>query len=492
MRSLFPLAILALSPLVAFAQEVDPSKDNWESKSATYSRSVGALSYKVTPGYVAVRNNQSNEVECNMFYCAYTKDGADSTKRPLAFVFNGGPGSATMWLHMGGLAPVMAKLNDDGTMSKPPFGVQTNPDSWLEFTDLVFVDAPGTGLSRMVKSDNKRFFGVQGDLEAFTIFIKTFLNNSKRWRSPLFLVGESYGGIRGGGLSKSLLDRGIALSGLVVVSGTMNFGTLDGTPGNDLNHLAFLPTYAATAWYHKRLPARLQSKPIEAVIAETEKWMHESYAPALFRGDQLSEAEKRSVAKRLSEFTGLKEEWLLRANLRVREFNFFKELLRYQGLTVGRLDGRITSREADGVAATSNSDPSGDTITPSYVSSLHDYYSRDLNWPGFDKNYPTYGNVYPWDWGVNGGGFVDTSTMFRDALSQNKHMKVLFCEGYFDMACPFYGMRYTVDHMNIDPETKKNIEWAYYPAGHMMYIEKGSRLKLKRDVQSFFARTLQP
>lgn len=446
----------------------------------------GVVSYIAEAGHLPIVNAGTGETEAYMFHVNYFRKDVDTKNRPVIFAFNGGPGSATMWLHMGALGPKMANISDDGALAKPPYRPLDNPDTWLEFADIVCIDAIGTGYSRTAKVGERKFFGMQADIDAFAEFIRVWIGKNKRWGSPLFLCGESYGGIRAGGLCDALLDNGIALNGVIVVSGVMNYQTLSFSKGNDLPYIVYLPTYTATAWYHKKLSKRLQGN-LESTIQEVKKWIDTEYAPALHMGDALPADRRSKIAKKLSEYTGLSESYVLKSNLRIRDFYFYKELLREEGYTVGRLDSRIKGSDALGVTASPEFDASSEAITPGYYATLHQHLEA-LGFPT-DKKYYIFGPVGPWDYG-QGRSFPDTSEPFRSCLTRNPFMKVLFTYGYYDVACPFAAMEYTVQHMDLKPSLQKNLEWAYYPAGHMMYIEKDSRIKLRNDVASFIERTM--
>ena len=442
------------------------------------------LAYTATTGTLPIRDNDGNE-EIRMFYAGYTKDGADPDTRPIVFAFNGGPGSATLWLHMGVLGPKRAKLNDDGSLPPAPYRLVENQETWLGAADVVCIDAPGAGFSRLSKPEAaKKYYSVRGDAQAFTEFIRMYLNRNKRWRSPIYLAGESYGGMRIGVLSKTLLDNGIALNGVVIISGTLNFGNLDNSKGNDQPAICFLPTFFCTAYYHKRLSARLQGD-FKKGLAEVQAFAEGEYASALQKGDALTDAQKEHIAAKVAEYTGLSKTFVLRCHLRVSDGHFYKELLRDQGKTIGRLDGRLTGTDATEVGEYPETDPSSDAITPPIVSCLYDYYSRELGYLT-DQKYHVYKPGGGWEFGE---GVADTSEDFRACLSANPHMKVLICCGYTDMACTFSGIKYTMDHMDMPTASRKNIEYAYYMAGHMMYIDTPSRVKMGRDVESFIKRT---
>ncbi len=440
----------------------------------------GDLSYTATTGQILLRG-ENDEVECRMFYVAYTKDGEPAGTRPVTFAFNGGPGSATIWLHLGALGPKRAPMNDDGSLPKPPYAVVENSDSWLDFSDLVLVDAPGTGYSRLVKPEfSKKYFGVRQDIQAFTKFIHGWLSEHHRWSSPLFVAGESYGGIRGSGLSLSLFEDGIALNGFISVSGTSNFMTLDNMRGNDITYIGFFPSMAACAFYHKKLDSRFKN--VETVVSEVRKWVDAEYAPALERGDSLSDAEKDHIASKMSEYLGISKKYCLGANLRVSEFAFFRELLRDEGLTIGRFDGRLVVKEETKTGAFPISDPSDDATSPVFISSINGYFADELQ-INTNMTYLPGGNVYPWQ--EQEGSYSETATQLRNLMARNPHFRVMYCCGYYDLACPFNATIYTVNHMGLDSEQRKRISFAYYPAGHMMYIEKSSRKKFHDDVKRF-------
>ncbi|HWD38235.1 MAG TPA: hypothetical protein VG944_05250 [Fimbriimonas sp.] len=452
----------------------------------TISLPSGPLSYTATAEQIPLRSD-TGEIECRMFSVTYAKDGAAPHTRPVTFAFNGGPGSATLWLHMGALGPKRAPMNDDGTLPAPPYQAVDNMDTWLDFTDVVVIDAPGTGFSRLARADlASKYFGVQPDINAFTTFVRNWLTEHKRWTSPLFVAGESYGGIRGSGLSNSLWRAGIALNGFVSISGTSNFMTLDGMRGNDLTFIGFLPSMAACAWYHHKLGPRF--KDVASLVHEVQDWIDKEYAPALQRGDSLSDKEKEHIAEKLSEYLGISKDYCLGSNLRITEFQFFRELLRKEGLSIGRYDGRLTGKEELKVGDRGSGDPSDDATTAPFTSSINDYLENDL---GINTTIPylNSGNVRPWT--EPEGSYAETASNLRAVLARNQHFRVLYCCGYYDLACPLNATIYTVNHMGLDHETRSHISFQYFPAGHMMYIEKSSRHKLHEDVKAFEASCLE-
>jgi carboxypeptidase C (cathepsin A) len=448
------------------------------------------LRYTAHAGKLPIKN-EKGEVEAGIFFMSYTLDTQlPSEKRPLLIAFNGGPGSSSVWLHLGAIGPKRAVLNPDGTLPPPPYKLVPNEFSWLEHADLVFIDPVGTGYSRAKDEETaKKFYGVEGDIKCLAEFIRLYLTRFERWASPLYLAGESYGTTRGAGLAGHLINEGIAFSGILLISTVLNFQTLIFGPGNDLPYSLFLPTFTATAWYHKRLSEDLQSRPLPEVLQEVEAFADGEYTLALMRGDRLSDAERESLTVKLARFTGLSEQYVRLSLQRVSIFAFCKELLRDQGLIVGRFDSRITGRGGRGTSETMDYDPSGAVIRPPYTAAFNNYIRRELEYKD-DVPYIILGGLYGlWDWG-RGNNFVDTAAALRSAIEKNPHLQVFVASGYYDMATPYFATEYTLAHLGIDPELRKNIEVAYYEAGHMMYIESGSQAKLKVDVDAFLTRTM--
>ncbi|MGC4042478.1 MAG: hypothetical protein QM758_01590 [Armatimonas sp.] len=445
-----------------------------------------AIPYTATAAQIPIRS-ETGEVECRMFYVSYVKDGADPSQRPVTFAFNGGPGSATLWLHMGGLGPKRAPMKDDGSLPAPPYTAVDNQESWLDFTDVVCIDAPATGFSRLARRDlGTKYFGVNEDIAAFTAFVQGWLKEHKRWRSPVFIAGESYGGIRGSGLSASLFNAGVGVNGFISISGTSNFLTLDGMRGNDATYIGFLPSMAACAWYHNKI-SHTKYKDAASLVKEATEWTDTVYGPALQLGDSLSDAQKDKIAGQLAMYLGLSKQYCLRANLKIGEFAFFRELLRDEGLTIGRYDGRLVGKEEERNGQRSSGDPSDEAVKPPFISSINDYLFNDLGIKT-DMTYLPSGSVRPWH--EPEGGYAETASNLSRLLLRNPHFRVLYCCGYYDLACPMNATHFTVNHMGLDKEARSHVSYAYYPAGHMMYIEKSSRKQLHDDAAKFVADTL--
>ncbi len=451
------------------------------------------LSYTVTTGRLPLTNEEKGEVEAHVFFVAYTLDrpeGTPASTRPLIFVFNGGPGSSSVWLHLGAVGPRRVLMQDEGWMPAPPYRLVDNPHTWLDLADLVFIDPVGTGFSRAVKPElNQQYWGLYGDLQAVGEFIRLYLTRYGRWASPLFLAGESYGTTRAAGLAGLLVDRGIAFNGIVLISTTLNFQTLEFEHGNDLPYALFLPTYTATAWYHHRLPADLQEKPLRAVLDEVEAWAGSEYLIALAKGDRLTDSERQAVVKKLARYTGLEPRYIEGTRLRIEIMRFCKELLRDQGRTVGRLDSRFRGLDALAVTERPEFDPSYTAIMPPYTAMLNDYVRRELGYET-DLEYQTLSFKVNLQWQWDQGRYADTSEALRSALARNPYMKVFVAAGYYDLATPYSATYYTLSHMNLAPEQRANIQTAEYEAGHMLYLDLRSLAKLKTDVAGFIATAL--
>ncbi len=448
------------------------------------------LKYTTVVGRMPLKND-AEEIEAQIFFTAYTLGHGDADrKRPLTLVFNGGPGSASVWLHLGALGPKRVKMHDEGWMPAPPYQLVDNEQTWLEQTDLVFIDPVGTGYSRAAKPDlNKKYWNIKGDLESVGEFIRIYLTRYNRWTSPLFLCGESYGTTRAAGLAGHLIDKGIAFNGIILISTILNFQTADFDRGNDLPYALFLPTYAATAWYHKMLPAALQRRPLREVLGEVELWAENEYTSALMRGDRISNEEKQAVINRLSHLTGLTPTFVDQSNLRIHIMRFCKELLRDQRRTVGRLDSRFTGLDALAVTEMPDFDPSLSAITPPYTAMMTDYARNELGYET-DLAYETLSFAVNEGWEWDRGKYADTSEALRSALAKNPFLKVFVAMGYYDLATPHFAAQYTLAHMDIDPSLRGNIHTADYEAGHMLYLDIKSLAKLKLDVHAFIKTAL--
>jgi carboxypeptidase C (cathepsin A) len=443
------------------------------------------LNYTATVAQMPLKN-ASGETEAHIFYMAYTMEGAsDAAKRPLTFCFNGGPGSASVWVHMGGMGPRSPKLQPNGGMPPPPYQIKDNQNTWLDQTDLVFIDPVGTGYSRAKTIEvAKRMNGVQGDLQSVGEFIRMYVQRNNREASPLFIAGESYGTFRAAGLAGSLIERGIAFNGIVLIGTTLNLETI-WSRSDDLVYQLELPTYAADAWYHKKVAPDLQRKDLKSFLKEAETFATGEYGVALSKGDDLSATERKAIIDKLVRYTGLDARYLEETNLRFDVQHFTRQLLRDSHQTIGRYDGRLAGASSQNVGETSEYDPSSSLITPPFVSMFTNYISGELGYKT-DMLYYTTGGIQPWDYGVQ-NGFGDTTSLLRNAMVKNPYMKVMVAAGYFDLATPYFAALHTFNHMGLSPEMHKRIVWDFYQAGHMLYIDNDSQTKLKRDIESFYS-----
>lgn len=421
---------------------------------------------------------------------AYTMDGDHKPgDRPLMFSFNGGPGSASVWLHLGAVGPKRVPMLPDGNMPKPPFELVDNPQSWLEHVDLVFIDPVGTGFSRPAKKDGgKKYWSLEGDIESIGEFIRLYLTRYKRWASPLYLVGESYGTTRAAGLAGHLVEKGVAFNGIVLVSSILNFQTARFNKGNDLPYPVFLPTYTATAWFHGQLDAGMT---LSEALRQAEEYASGDYLLALAKGDSLRGDDRRSAVETLAKLTGLSAEYLESTDLRVDIHRFCKELLRSKKRTVGRLDSRFVGIDANASKEEPEHDPSMTAIMAPYTAMINDHIRRNL---GYKSDVPYYvfnpGELWKnWSYGDAGAGHPDTSESLRAALSKNPYMRVFIASGYYDLATPYFATEYTLNHLGLDPELRANIETSYYEAGHMMYIDEKCLEKFKNDVAAFLTKS---
>ncbi len=439
------------------------------------------LDYTATVAQMPIKNDRG-ETEAHIFYMAYTLDGADASKRPLTFAFNGGPGSASIWVHMGAMGPRNAKLLDNGGMPPPPFQIIDNPYTWLDQTDLVFIDPVGTGYSRAKTPEiARRLNSVEGDLDSVAEFIRLYITRNDRWLSPLFIAGESYGTFRAAGLAGELVNNGIALNGVILISTVLDFGIRRDGPANSLQYAHVLPTLAADAWYHKKLPADLQ-KDLRATLKEVENWANTDYLAALNKGDELTPLERKAIIEKLARYTSLEPRDIEESDLRIDEGRFVRELLRDKKLLIGQYDGRLTGPAPLGDVG-GEFDPSGSYVRPPITATFAHYIRNELGYKT-DMGYNVLGGIMSWDWG-RGNHYSDTTSLLRNAFVKNPHLKVMVCAGYYDVVTPFAAVEYTFHHMGLHPEMQRNVSWQFYEAGHMMYIDREQHAKLKRDAAEF-------
>ncbi|HUO07268.1 MAG TPA: peptidase S10 [Phycisphaerae bacterium] len=469
------------------------------------------MEYTATTGYMPL-NDEQGKLRANVFYVSYfsgaaspetqpaTRPGEEKNKpffgdshRPITFLFNGGPGAASVWLHLGAVGPRRIDIPADGTAPTAPYKVVENPYSWLPATDLVFVDPVNTGYSRPATQEQaKEFLGVKEDISAMGEFIRLFLTKNERWGSPVFLAGESYGTTRAAALSNYLQERaGVSVSGVVLISTVLNFSTLNPGDNNDLPFALYLPSYSAVAWYHKKLDMAKHAD-LDALLKESEQFAENEYATALMKGQTLSVEERKSVAAKLSDLTGLSVPYILESRLRISPWRFEKELLRSPGgegdLVVGRFDGRIAGPPTDAQNDSQEYDPSLSGFLDAYTSAFNVYVRKTLRYDN-DIAYEVLSNrVYPWNWKSGTGdenGYLYVGDSLRDAMTHNPHLRLMVCSGHFDLATPFFATDYQIDHLGLAPELRKNITQKYYPGGHMIYHVQQGLEQLSADAKTF-------
>jgi carboxypeptidase C (cathepsin A) len=469
----------------------EPAKEKEKAKTSTDEEPVithhrllldgKELSYTATAGLMPLKDTKG-EVEARIFFVAYTLDTAvPASERPLMFSFNGGPGSASVWLHLGALGPRRVDLPEEPSIPTPPFRLVDNEATWLDRTDLVFIDPVGTGFSRAAKPElNSKFHAVRGDITSVGEFVRMYLSRHDRWASPLFLIGESYGTTRAAGLAGYLIDQGIAFNGLVLVSCALDFQGFVFSPGNDLPFLTYLPSYAASAWYHKKLAPDLQQAALPVVLKEVEQWTDREYASILARGDRLTDAERRETTTKLARYTSLSPSDIDANNLRIGMSYFCKELLKNDRRSIGRFDGRYQGIESSAASASPSFDPSLAGVRAPYTSTFNNYIRVEL---GYKTDVPYFilgEGVDRWDW-QRDMGYPTTTSDLREAMTKNPHMKVLIASGYYDLATPYRAVEHTLATQGFDPILRKNITIERYDSGHMMYVHGPSLHKLKHD-----------
>jgi carboxypeptidase C (cathepsin A) len=458
-----------------------------------------SMAYKATAGTLLIRDDKGKP-DASVFYVAYTTDDRDAARRPVTFLYNGGPGSASIWLHMGSYGPVRIVTSSPEATAPAPYTLEPNPDSLLDKSDLVFVDAIGTGYSKgLVKEDkdgkdkdsdnpDKRFWGTDQDIDAFGRFIARYITVNKRWNSPKFLFGESYGTPRSAGLAKYLEEHGIALNGVVLLSSILNYGSR--LPGLDNDYVNLLPSYAAIAWYHNKVANKPAT--LEPFLTEVRAFARGDYAVALAKGQDLGDAERNAIAERMAKYTGLSVAYLKEANLRVSQPRFRKELLRDERRTLGRYDGRFEGIDMDAAGESPETDPADTAIRGAFTAAFNDYIVRELHYVS-DVAYKTSaGAIRDWDWKHALRGQTRpvpvpiTVPDLSEAMRTNPHLKVLSANGWFDLATPFFATEYDLAHMDIDPKLRGNLTFTYYPSGHMVYLNLEAAKQFKADLARFY------
>jgi carboxypeptidase C (cathepsin A) len=451
------------------------------------------LAYKATAGNLLLRDEKDNQPKASFFFISYTKQDVKNTQnRPITFCFNGGPGSSSVWLHLGTFGPRRVFLTDQGD-AVPPYHLVDNEFSILDLTDLVFIDPISTGYSRAIPpSTAKNYHGVEEDIKSIAEFIRLYITRYNRWDSPKFIAGESYGTTRAVSLAGYMHDKQyLYVNGLILISSVLNFQSIQPHVGNDQPYLMFLPTYTATAWYHGKLSPDLQSN-FSRTMQASQEFINTEYATALFKGDLLSRNERESIISKLSRFTGLAPSYIDRSDLRIDSMQYAKELLRNQKRTVGRFDSRFTGIDSSTIGECAEEDPSVDAIFGAFTATFNTYIHNELQWKG-DQDYKILANIAgKWDYsGVATNQYLNVADTLRNILTRNTHLRVFVANGYYDLATPFFGTEYTFNHLGLDPSLVGHISMEYYDAGHMMYIHRPSLIKLKSDLARYYTNTLQ-
>jgi carboxypeptidase C (cathepsin A) len=510
-RNFFALFLVLFCASVIFGEEKDtkpPEKNaekpgqeteqkpppKEESVATDHTLRIGSqtISYKATASTILLKN-EKEEPTALIYSTAYTRsDVKDFAKRPLAFLYNGGPGSSSIWLHMGAFGPRRVGSVDVGNETTPPYKIEDNAESLIDVCDLVFIDPVGTGFSHAVgEAKNKDFWGVDEDVDSLEQFIQLYVSRNNRWNSPKFLIGESYGTFRSAALANVLQTKdGMYFNGIVLISSVLNLGTISFNPGEEMPYVFYLPSYAATAWINNVLKDKPES--LDNFLKEARQFAQTEYAGALMKGKQLSSSEKSDIAKKLARFTGLTEAYLINANLRVNLPQFMQELQRSRGLITGRLDARYTGLAYDLLSEYSEYDPQDVALTGPFVAAFNSYLREELKF-GKEKTYLPQGDVFnDWNWKHKGNnyGFPGAPNVEGDlvnALLTNAHLQVEVENGIYDLATPFFATEYTMDHLGLPEKLQPNIHLNYYNAGHMMYVHNEDRVSLKNNVAKFIA-----
>ena len=452
------------------------------------------IHYTVTAGTIVLKEEQEKgsksdgeKAKASVFFVAYTLDNTgDTAKRPITFSFNGGPGSSSVWLHLGVLGPRCVETDQQGNLLQPPYRLIENQYSVLDQTDLVFIDPISTGFSRVVQGEEaKQFHGFKKDIESIGDFIRLYTTRYQRWTSPKFLIGESYGTTRAAGLSGYLQERhGLYLNGIMLISSVLDFQTIRFMNGNDLPYILYLPSFTATAWYHNLLDAELQVD-LQRTLKEVEAFAVGEYNLALMKGTDLPEDERQEITRKLVRYTGLPIDYIERADLRVSIMRFCKELLRAQGKTVGRFDSRFTGLDRDSVGERFEYDPSYTNILGPYTATLNDYLRSQLKFES-DLAYEILTDrVHPWNYDTHQNQYVNVTDTLRKAMTTNPYLKVFVASGYYDLATPYMATQYTFNHLGLDKSLQQNVSMSFYEAGHMMYVHQQSLIRLKKDLSCF-------
>jgi carboxypeptidase C (cathepsin A) len=495
--ALLATALIAAAPAASPSPKPEPSATYPPDAVTTHSVALGGKSYAYTAraGSIALENDKG-ATTARMFYTAFTLNGADARTRPVTFLYNGGPGSSTIWLRMGSFGPVRVQAGDAAPTPNAPFNLVDNQYSLLDRTDLVFVDAPDTGFSRILGAGKPSdFFGVDPDVKAFAQFVTRYLNEFGRWNSPKFLFGESYGTPRSAMLVNTLQRQGVGITGVVLLSSVLDFSldwSVNFSPtaigGNDWGFVLYLPTEAAASWYHHALPAAPAT--LNAFLPQVEDFATHEYLLALAQGAKLSPGTYADVVAKLHQYTGLSEEYIRRSNLRIPYGRYQTELLRESGVATGRLDARYTSVMLDRVSDSADFDPTDASIDAAYVGAGNYYVRQVLGYQTAMIYRPIQPLFQKWEWKHNGGIPVNTAQDLSAAMAFNPNLRIFSGNGYYDFATPFYATVYTLNHLMIPPSLQKNISYGFYDAGHMVYVHQPALAQFHDDLENWYGQVL--
>jgi carboxypeptidase C (cathepsin A) len=500
MKSLIVLSLILmdmiLCPAGYSAQEsADAVQQNQASSEKSYIENASitnhtlningkSISYTATAGYMPIKNDANKRI-AKIFFIAYTKDNQQSnSQRPITFAFNGGPGSSAIWLHMGALGPQRVLLADDGTALPKSYELVDNEYTWLDFTDIVFVDPIGTGYSRTVDDvDAQQFYNMNEDVKIMGEFVRLYVMECQRWLSPKYIAGESYGTTRAAVLAGHLQDRhGMLISGLVLISAALDFETFSFDRGNDLAYVLIIPSYTAAAWYHGKLSGNLHES-----VEEARDWAIDDYIPALAKGSGLSDSERNKIVEKLAHYTGLSRSYIEEKRMRVANYQFIVELLSDSSSVIGLLDSRVKAPYVSNSSPYSFNDPSLFIVEGPYVAAFNNYVQNELHFRT-DMTYRFLSDhiTESWKWSEGQQGYVDVAGSLTKAISSNRHLKVFVASGYFDLTTPWLSQEYTFTHLGLNPDLQDNITHRFYESGHQIYTSTEALEKFTRDVSSFF------
>ncbi|MEM6504948.1 MAG: peptidase S10 [Planctomycetota bacterium] len=470
----------------ATPKQAEKTESDWSVTEHEVTIDGEAVPYTATAGTIQLKDDK-DKTKANIFFISYTgKHEGKPQDRPVMFCFNGGPGSSSVWLHMGCFGPRRVHMDDIGHAVGPPYGLKDNAMSLLDTTDLVFIDPVSTGFSRVEEGTQpSEYHSVTGDINSVAEFIRLWITKNDRWLSPKYLAGESYGTTRAAGVANRLQSRGIDLNGVVLVSAVLSFQTLRFDEGNDLPYQLYLPTYTALAHYHKQLPERYQDMELADLLDMAEAWSRETYGPALMRGAELPEDERDAIASELSRLTALPKDLILDSNLRVPQWRFSDNLLEEEGEVIGRFDGRIIGPDLDEATDSSGAkDPSYYRVAGGFTATFNDYVRGELGYET-DMDYGILVGLR-WNYDRAKSSYLNVAGDLRKAMAENPKLRVYVAAGYYDLATPYHAAEYTINHSITHPHARERVTFGYFESGHMVFTRAKSLEKLRGELVDFF------